>query len=216
MRRHVKLGSVQGPVRAGSVRLLIAWLPFPHGDGPTVTDLRALASNAARQLPIAELHGVVCGLAVCYGDDLPLQDLVELVGVDALTDERSVASFVAASLEALEAADLRFTPLLPDDDADLALRVEALGQWCGSFLAGLAAALAGRGAGNLDDCPEEVGEIVADLTAISRIDAEALSEEADAGLDGAEADLLELREFVKVGVLLIMSVLRNEADDSVE
>jgi uncharacterized protein len=203
------------------VRLLIAWLPVPYCDVPTVTDLRVLALNAAQQLPVAELHGVVCGLAVCYGDDLPLQDLVELVGADALTDERSVASFVAASLEALEADDLRFAPLLPEDDADLALRVEALGQWCGSFLAGLAAALARRGAGNLDDCPEEVGEIVADFTAISRIDADALSQEAEAGLegaglDGAEADLLELREFVKVGVLLIMSVLRNEADDSVE
>jgi uncharacterized protein len=186
-----------------------------------VTDLEPLALNAAHQLPLAELHGAVCGLAVCYGDDLPLQELVELLGVDALTDQRSVARFVAASLEELEADDLRFTPLLPDEDADLAPRVEALGQWCGSFLAGLAAGMAGRGAGSLDDCPEEVREIVDDFTAISRIDAEALSEEAglqgaEAGLQGAEADLLELQEFVKVGVLLIMSVLRNEADDSVE
>jgi uncharacterized protein len=178
-----------------------------------VTDLTALALKAAHQLPVAELHGAVCGLAVRYGDELPLQDLVELLGVDALTDERSVATFAAATLEALEADDLRFTLLLPDDDAALAARLEALGQWCGSFLAGLGAAIA-AGGGSFEDYPGEVREIVDDLTAISRIDAD----EAAAGeaTEDAEADLLELEEFVKVGVLLIMSMLRNEADDSAE
>jgi len=183
-----------------------------------VPDLGALALSAAHQLPVAELHGVVCGLAVCFGDDLPLQELVELVGVDVLTDERAVAQFVAASLQELEAADMRFALLLPDEDEQLTARLEALGQWCGSFLAGLAAGLARRGAGSLEDCPEEVREIVADFAAIAQVDPSDLAgaDAAGADLDQAEADLLELEEFAKVGVLLIMSVLRNEADDPIE
>jgi uncharacterized protein YgfB (UPF0149 family) len=194
---------------------------------PHVSDLTALALNAADRLSVEELHGAVCGLAVCFGDDLPLQDLVELVGVDALTDERAVARFVAAALAELEADDMRFAPLLPDDDAALVTRVRALGQWCGSFLAGLAAGLARRGVNGLDEAPEEVREIVEDFSAIARVDADQVGgpegRQAQAGGNGLEggdeqdeADFLELHEFVKVGVLLIMSVLRGDGGDSAQ
>lgn len=159
---------------------------------------------------------MVCGLSVCFGDDLPLDELVELVGADTLTDHRSVAAFVAATLQDLEAADMRFALLLPGGDAGLAARSEALGQWCGSFLAGLAAGLARRGFGDLDDCPPEVREIVEDLRAIARIDVDALADPEGGDEDELEADFLELQEFVKVGVLLIVSVMTNEFGDSTE
>ncbi|MFU8814221.1 MAG: UPF0149 family protein [Pseudomonadales bacterium] len=198
------------------MKLLLAWAQLQSNVELPVPDLSALALSAAHQLAPAELHGVVCGLAVCYGDDLPLQELVELVGVDALTDQRSVARFVAASLQNLEAPDMRFALLLPDDDENIASRLEALGQWCGSFLAGLAAGLARRGAHGVEDYPEEVREIVEDFTAIAQIDTDDLPADVGKGRNQAEADLLELEEFAKVGVLLIMSVLRNEADDTSE
>lgn len=181
-----------------------------------MTDLSELALIAAHQLPVAELHGAVCGLAICRDDEMPLQDLVELLGIEALTDEQAVTDFVRASILELEASDMRFAPLLPDDDTDLMLRVEALGQWCGSFLAGLAVGLARRGAQSLEDGPAELREIVEDLSAIARIDYDALVERDRAGDEEAEVDLLELQEFVKVGVLLIMNVLRNEGDDSTQ
>lgn len=116
---------------------------------------------------------------------------------------------------------MSFAPLLPGDDAVLAERLEALGQWCGGFLAGLAAGLARRGAGSLEDCPEEVREIVRDFAAIARVDplstgagaAAVDTGERRAG-ESEEADLVELEEFVKVGVLLIMTSLANERDDA--
>ena len=107
---------------------------------------------------------------------------------------------------------MTFAPLLPEDDAPLAVRTEALGQWCGSFLAGLAAGLARRGAGSLEDAPEEVREIVADFAAIAQIDPES----AELSADALEGDLVELEEFVKVGVLLVMSAFEHESDDSPE
>jgi hypothetical protein len=190
-----------------------------------VTDLTALALNAAHQLPVAELHGVVCGLAVCHGEALPIHDLIELVGIDALSDQAAVEQFVSASVANLQAQDLSFSLLLPEDDVALEARLEALGEWCGSFLAGLAAGLARRGAGSLEDCPGEVREIVRDFAAIAEIDASAMEGPTPAQLqpsdpdggapstDAAEADFVELEEFVKVGALLIMSTLAHDADD---
>lgn len=176
-----------------------------------MTDLTALALNAAHQLPVAELHGAVCGLGVCLGDDTPAGDVIALLGTEALTDQTSVEAFVSAAVAALHAEDLSFAPLLPGDDVGLEARLEALGQWCGSFLAGFAAGLARRGVGSLDDCPEEIREIVRDFAAIAQVDAE----EAEGGRSeqAAETDFAELEEFVKVGTLLIMSTLDHEGDD---
>lgn len=181
-------------------------------------DLTALALNAAHQLPVAELHGAVCGLAACHGELLPIQDLVALLGVDALRDEASVEAFVSASVAEFEAEDLSFAPLLPDDDVALADRLEAIGQWCGSFLAGVAAGLARRGAASLDDCPEEVREIVRDFAAIAQVDATVDADvEEDAGRrDAAETEFIELQEFVKVGALLIASTLAEPDDQGAQ
>ena len=184
-----------------------------------MSDLTLMAESAARELPVAELHGAVCGLAVCLGESLPLEDLIELVGVDALADQSSVETFVAASIQALQAEDMSFTPLFAEQNASLADRLEAIGQWCAAFLAGLAAGLARRGAGSLDDCPDEVREIVRDFAAIAQVDAAPAGGESEAAADersaheSEEADLMELEEFVKVGTLLIMTSLSDEHDD---
>ena len=71
------------------------------------------------------------------------------------------------------------------------MRLESLAQWCGAFLAGFGVGGAPVG--------EEAEEIVNDFVAISQVDAEI----ADG--DDAEHDLIEIAEFVKVGVLLLGS-----------
>ncbi|MEZ5558448.1 MAG: UPF0149 family protein [Pseudomonadales bacterium] len=178
-------------------------------------DLSALALNAAHQISTSELHGAVCGIATCAVDPFPLQTLVDLLGVALLTDETAVSDFVAATLDDLLAADMSFTPLLPDDDAPLPLRLEALAQWCGSFLAGLGAALGEElveGVSGFDDLPDDVKELVRDFAALTEIDVD----ETDAADESEEAQLVELQEFVKVGVLVIASTLHGEwrADDA--
>lgn len=184
-----------------------------HSPDPlaAVTDLTALALNAAHEIPVAELHGTVCGMAVCLGAAVPVNDLVELMGVEALSDQGSVEEFVAATVAQLESEDMSFAPLLPADDAGLDARLEALGQWCSGFLGGLAAGLARRGTGSLKDMPEEVREIVADMAAIAQVDPDAPA--GDRGVEAAEADFVELEEFVKVGTLLVMSTVAHETDD---
>jgi uncharacterized protein len=193
MLRHVKYG---GSVSIGRV---------VSESIAALSDLTALALNAADGLPVAELHGTVCGVAAGSGGEVFMQDLVMLLG-EGLVDEASVSRFVDATLTGLDAEDFSFAPLLPEDDDALDARLEALGEWCGGFLTGFAAGLARRGQSSLDETPEEVREIVRDLAAIAQID-------ADSALDAAENDLVELEEFVKVGVLLIRSTLADASDD---
>ncbi len=84
---------------------------------------------------------------------------------------------------------MEFAPLLPDDDEPLAERATALAQWCQGFLYGL-----GTGRLNsIDELPGEVGEIVHDLTEISR----ATPGEEDPTEDDEQA-YAELVEFVRV------------------
>jgi uncharacterized protein YgfB (UPF0149 family) len=173
-------------------------------------DLSALAINAlagpAGTLTASELHGAVVGIAVASTDSFSLQTLVDLLGADALAGAEDLEPFVRQTLLELMAEDLSFAPLLPDDEAPLPGRVEALAEWTASFLAGLVAALDG-GEEVLEALPEEAAEITRDFLAIAQVAPE--SDEAD----DAEADFLQLSEFVKVGTLLIMSALPGAGDD---
>ena len=165
-----------------------------------MSDLTALALDAAHQVSVAELHGAICGVAACGLEEFPLQELVDLIGVDLLTDEASVSRLVDASIDELFSEDLRFLPLLPDDGEPLAARLEALGQWCAAFLAA--------------DLSEDAQEILEDFAAIADIDPESGSESDLASLaEQAEADFVELQEFVKVGTLLVSSLVIYGADD---
>ncbi len=174
-----------------------------------MSDLYTLAINATRELTPAELHGAICGLAVCCSEEFPLENLLALVGVDAVTDEFSVESFVAASIESLGAQDMSFEPLLPDDGLEIGVRLEGLADWCAAFLAGLAAGLGNKKVNSLEELPEDVREIIADIKAVTDVDLEDSENLSRSGLS-AEEDLMQLQEFVKVGVLLIMSLLNEE------
>jgi uncharacterized protein YgfB (UPF0149 family) len=180
-----------------------------------MADLTALALNSVHTLSVAEIHGVVCGLAIWQAESFDLRELVDLVGGDELTEEFSVEAFVSASVEALTAEDISFTPLLPDEsDAEGAfeLRLEALAEWCAGFLAGFGAAGSVRGLNSLDELPEEVQEIVGDLSAITEIDVEGYADSDGTDTEDAESDLVQIEEFVKVGVLLILSLITQPSE----
>jgi uncharacterized protein YgfB (UPF0149 family) len=178
-----------------------------------MADLTALALNAVDTLSVSEIHGVVCGLAIWQEENFHLQELIDLVGVDALTDEFSVEAFVNASVEALTAEDMSFSPLLPEEDAELELRVESIAEWCAGFLAGFGAAGTARGLSSLDALPDEAQEILGDLSAITEIDAQAYADPDEEDAEEAEADLVQIQEFVKVGVLLILSLITEPPED---
>jgi uncharacterized protein YgfB (UPF0149 family) len=177
------------------------------------------SSGPGEGLSPSELHGATVGVGVGDPGTFELQDLVDLLGADTLADAESVSRFVVATLDALSADDLSFAPLLPDDEAPMTERLDALAAWCQSFLAGLAVGLSRRGIDELGGLPEEVQEIVQDMVAIAQLETELTGEDGEDGEDGEtdpEADFMELAEYVKVGTLIIRSLSADAGDDPEE
>lgn len=148
----------------------------------------------------AEAHGTLSG-ALCamtpYGLDDWLGEILPEGRAPAGVAERLREVFDATA-ESLRGRDMRFQPLLPDDEDSIADRTAALGEWCHGFLYGL-------GTGhlqNLDGAGDEVGEILRDLTEITHVDVD--PEDTEASNEEAYAELVE---FVRVGVQLLFEQL---------
>ena len=159
--------------------------------------------RAARAVPEpAEAHGTLAG-ALCSSRDYGLIEWLHEILPDDSPDEAALQSSVLqnvydAMVRSLGGVDAAFAPLLPDDDAPLAERADALSSWCQGFLYGL-------GSGNTPDpgkVSTEAGEIIRDFTEITHVG-------VDAGDDNEENEVAfaEVVEFVRVGVQLLFAEL---------
>lgn len=114
-------------------------------------------------------------------------------------DEPSKPDATLERMRAFSAAELEdrsfgFSLLLPDDDAPMLERSQALFDWCRGFLGGF-----GLAAGSAPGLSEEGREALSDL---ARLAAAGAQEEAD---EESEVALAEIEEFVRVVVLLLHS-----------
>ncbi|MDB9942804.1 UPF0149 family protein, partial [Pseudomonadales bacterium] len=91
--------------------------------------------------------------------------------------------------------EFNFHLLVPDDETAIALRSQALGEWCSGFLAGFG--LAGRFQNG--DLSDDLRELLADLSNIANLDEEVPDDEAN------EGDLLEITEYVRMSALLVFA-----------
>lgn len=173
-------------------------------------ELDRLLQSTGSQVSAAEGHGCLCG-ALCALEEYDLKRWAEEIVPDDATgtsdgDQEALRLVYADTVRALREDQMEFTPLLPDDDdGSLEDRANALAQWCQGFLYGLG--LSGMDAA--DKLPENVQEILRDLTHISQasIDAEALDEES-------EESYAELIEYLRAGVQLIHDELAPLRDRS--
>ena len=94
---------------------------------------------------------------------------------------------------------------MPDDDALLSDRLTALGVWCGGFLSGF-----GLSGGNTDGLEEDAVSVLEDMVAISEVDPDADESEA------AEAQFLEVTEYVRMGVLLLLAGVHARAVEALQ
>lgn len=148
---------------------------------------------------LSEAHGMLCGL-ICGGEQRALETwLVQVVpapeGDPAFVESarnrlHAWAETVAAELEAPD----RILELpSPGDGAPLGERAQWLYDWTRGFLYGLG--LCGRGPA---EPSAQVREILADLSALTRMDLDGLDE-----CEENEQALAELIEFVRVAAMLI-------------
>ena len=162
---------------------------------------QALAAGGS-SVHAAEAHGCLCG-ALCVRSGFGFGDWLDEILPDTVTlpeREGPLADLYEQSAAVLAAPDMEFDPLLPDDDASLDERVEALSAWCQGFLYGFGSAATGRSSPSGD-----VAEVLADFAEISR--------GGSVGMDPTEIEedaYMELVEFLRVGVQLVYDELHTQ------
>ena len=161
-------------------------------------EIDALMRRLCLGTEAAELHGSLCGY-LAGGGSLRQGSLLSALQLDGEASSPSADDL--ALLQRLrrqcetELADpeLGFEPLLPADDRPLAERAEAMVDWCRGFLGGFG--LAGTAAHA--QLSAEAQEILRDLGTIAASSFDFGNEDED------EDALIEVQEFVRVGVLLL-------------
>lgn len=151
------------------------------------------------------VQGMLIGL-IC-GDN----DIEESVWIRKLLEEAQAKSVKESFLKTLHelflstnnglnGSGFELELCLPDDYQDLVLRAAMLGQLCEGVLYGLG--LIGRLQDSEAEISKEVRELIHDFGDISRIDIDGLAQAKELG-ETEESDLMELIEFVRVGILTL-------------
>ncbi len=161
-------------------------------------DNLALELNGAEiaQHPV-EVHGALVGL-ICGGAPVQsgawVKPLLELVNdgqplpptlMQLINDMYQDAATRLAEFE------FGFTPLQPEEEEPLSVRVEALSLWTQSFLTGLAIIQP-----KLNKAPKDVCEVIKDLAEIAQVEFDVAEDEE------SEAAYAELLEFVRMAAIM--------------
>lgn len=176
-------------------------VPTPH-DYAEIQ--RTLSASHALADP-AEAHGTLAG-ALCALGPYRLEDwLAEILpdGAGAGPTDPVLETLYAATVSSLSGADMDFDLLIPDDEQPIEERTRALTCWCTGFLYGLGI----NGAADPQRLPGDLGEILRDMTEITRAGVDATD-----SLEANESALAELVEFVRVGVQLVFDELQPLRD----
>jgi len=149
-----------------------------------------LLTSSGHNVSPAELHGLLLGRS-CAGAGFDnegwLIDAAELLEGDIQDSVRNALIGLQEMVKGeLTGSDVTVVLLLPTDDAPLADRAAALGQWCQGFLHGF-----GVNAGGLE-LSTDAKEVLQDLAAISQVQ-DALEESED-----GEGDYMEVMEYLRV------------------
>ncbi len=164
--------------------------------------MRALSYLKVRS-QAAEAHGLLAALLAgnvslrrqAWVDSL-LTTNFQKGDVSAQESQATLLSLFDAAVRYFKEDDtLSFQLLLPEDEEPIALRIEALAEWCQGFLSGLNIMHINEGA---VDSPD-VKEALQDLTKMACL---AHDDEQD-GDEEIEAAFVELVEFARVAVVLV-------------
>lgn len=156
-----------------------------------------LLASSGHPVSPAELHGLLLGRS-CAGAgfdvDSWLLDATDLLETAPQDNVRQALIGLQEMVKGeLTSDDMTVVLLLPTDDAPLAERAAALGQWCQGFLAGFG--LTARDTA----LSTEAMEVLQDLAAISQVQ-DALEES-----DDGENDYMEVMEYLRVAPLLLFT-----------
>ncbi|MFO7858415.1 MAG: UPF0149 family protein [Ectothiorhodospiraceae bacterium] len=172
---------------------------------PAYDELQNTLAEVDAEIGAAEAQGLLAGMFSAGGQVETAQWIAQvLAGTEPRGDAarrclEALSALYAATSEGMNDSNLAFELLLPDDDADVVTRADALGNWTHGFVYGLGVG----GVADESQLPKEVAEIVGHFGEISH----AAGDEAG---DDDEAAYQELLEFVRTGALLVREHLQPQ------
>jgi len=140
-------------------------------------DWTSLLDQSYLMASAAEVHGLITGL-LAAGVSAETNQILPVL-YDFLNDGQALSNEAKAEISALigqtstslQQTDYSFSLLLPSDDDSMPERLEAMVEWCQSFLVGFAIQQ-----NDLSICSEDVKDAVQQLTEITHIDPFALDD----------------------------------------
>lgn len=166
---------------------------------PTFDQIHSLLRDYGALQSAAALHGFLSG-QLAAGRRLSRSEWLRAANEEADLGRNpdevfgdSLYEMYRTTLAALQSGELSFHPLLPNDDAALAERVEGLGQWCQGFLTGFGMA------GSQLPLDAELMEALRDFSAIAQVGA------SDDEREEGENDLFSICEYVRLTAVEIFS-----------
>ncbi|MEM9603949.1 MAG: UPF0149 family protein [Pseudomonadota bacterium] len=168
-------------------------------------ELIQAADELECNVSVAESHGVLVGLAcgeAAPGFERWFDELFVVPEDDDALGQRlkgSLRALYDRTLSSLAGDELDFSPLLPDDSSSLIERADALADWC----RGYAYALSLSALQPDRVLSEEARELLNDVGAIAAAGHGADDDDAE-----AEDALIELEEYVRVGVMLVFEEMQ--------
>lgn len=183
----------------------------------SLQNLDSALSQLNVPLSVSEVHGLCCGLLCAQSSTAAktrwfteLLDAASLTAADVghkASQLKTLDDWFGQTLAALNDTDLEFMPALPDDEAPVVVRVRALGDFCAGFTYGIGLAVAQQGNRAL---PDDSREIIEDFQAIDAADPVDQADEDGQSptLEVQENVYVEILEFVRVGVLLVLEECR--------
>lgn len=157
----------------------------------------ALLATTGQDVSPAELHGLLLGRSCAgagFDADPWLADAAGLLGSQIPDNVREALIGLQEMVKGeLAGGEVTVVLLLPSDEAPLAERATALGQWCQGFLGGFGL--------TAHDAPlsAEAMEVLQDLAAIAQV--QSSLEESEEG----EGAYMEVMEYLRVAPLLLFT-----------
>lgn len=160
----------------------------------------------------AEAQGMACAV-LAFNNQFPLNTWQQTILKDTDRNDfyvkeagKLLNSVYTTTLEQLNSNDLNFDLLLPDEQAGLDVQAVALQKWCQGFAYGLALS----GLKTMQDLPSDTRDWVQDVIKIGSAGELDTEDEEE-----SEAALMELAEFLRMGVLMMneeLQPVRGQAD----
>jgi len=173
-------------------------------------ELSSLYERLDIEAGASETHGVITGL-VCSGADRDsIEDALHLIVGDHGLPENVNQALSTIMMELHDAAlrsfnndSFDFELVLPDDEADMGKRTDAVAGWCQGFVLGLLK----NDDVSIEKLEQDAAEIVRDIMVIAELDFLNEMMNDDDESQNEERSLIEIEEYLRVGAQLVYEEL---------